>query len=488
MIKNKNEDFFCKVNRVTRVKVEVDGDIWKAEWRVKFHIDFGKFALPYVVRDSAKKFLKRRLSRVGPACIDLVKNMLRFLSSNWASRWENFADIKLIDWMALWNSPPVAGRRIVRSELKKFYRFCSEQYIAGADVFVSVEISSWVADIDDGHYRDLLTWHEERGAMTTTEQELLRRHLLTAIEGENVKEHFIRIFLLACFETLKRPSQISAMSADALTEIEAPDKKMQYFLRVPKAKRQIGRKSELWPISDSLALEIRNYSANFDVSDSQNKFNLLLVGDGLRTERPKFQISYYIAKWVIGRNIISPRTHRRLVVTPYRIRHTGATALAMQGISLPEIQYILEHDSPASSQVYIDAIGSELAPMLEKIDRRVGYIFSGLNEEFFKGSVQGYLLDKKILIPVVDTPAVVGSCGFNGHCETHPFFHCYNGCRYFIAWQGADHSRSLAYIESELARWESAEGLYERSKAIKDFERIRVAITDVIKRVEENNA
>jgi len=487
-VMNEDQNFSCKVNKITRVPVKVNGEKWEADWKFKHHIDFGKFELPTVVITSAKEYLRKRLSSVGPNSIDSAKNMLGRLSLLWNKGWFDFSNMKLVDWMRLWNYEPIAGRRVARLEIKKFYKFCSDHSIAGADDFVAVEISSWIADIDDGHYRDLLSWHEERGAMTTTEQEIFRRNLHEEVENETVREHFTRVFLWVCLETLKRPTQISGMSADALVKIQAHDGDVQYFLRIPKAKRQQGRKPELWPITNSLASEIIGYSAYLEVSSAQKQFNSLFVGDGLHKSRPKYNISAYTQRWVVSRNIVSPRTRKHLVITPYRVRHTGATALAMHGTPLREIQYILEHDSPSSSQVYIDVIGSELAPLLGKIDRKTGYIFSGLNEEFFKGSVQGYLLDKKILIPVVDVPAVVGSCGFNGRCDKHPFFQCYNGCKYFIAWKDADHSRSLAYIENELARWEAAEGLHERSKAIKDFERIKVAITDVIHRVASDYA
>jgi hypothetical protein len=488
MTEVENKDFFCKVSGRVKVKVKVDNESWVVVWRKKYQINFELFELPPVLIAAAKQYLRSRLSNTGPFCIDTIKRFLRFLSANWNQSWVDLSDIKLIDLMALWNLPPVRGRTVRRLEFKRFYKYCCDESLSGADVFVSGEITSWIANIDTSHYNDLLTWHEERGAMTTSEQELLRRFLQSADEGETVNERFTRIFLLACFETIKRPSQILEMKSDALVEILSEGKDNQYFLRVPKAKKQLGRKAELWPITNSLAFEIIKYSALKKVSSAQEKFDLLLVRDGTQEALPRYNVSSLISRWVRVRNIVSPRTNRLLVVTPYRIRHTGATALAMQGTSTAEIQYILEHDSPFASQAYIDAIGSELAPLLSKIDRKVGYIFTKLNDGFFKGSVQNYLLDKKVLIPVVHAPAVVGSCGFNGRCDKHPFFQCYNGCRYFIAWRDADHSGSLAYVENELARWESAEGLNERSKAIKDFERVRVAITDVINRIDKNHA
>jgi site-specific recombinase XerD len=488
MTKSNNNDFYCRVNGSTKVNVKVEGESWVVVWKTKYQINFDHYKLPDVIVSAAKKYLRSRLSRSGPHSICSTQQLLVFLSKNWERSWMDFSDIKLIDFMALWNLAPVRGRTAIRHQLKRFYKYCYEESLAGADVFMSGEITSWVATYDGSYYRDLLTWHEERGAMTTSEQELLRRFLQSEGERETINQRFTRIFLWACFETIKRPSQILEMKSDALIEIKLDGKDTQYFLRVPKAKKQLGRKPELWPITNALASALITYSALGKVSSAQQRFDLLLVRDGTNEVYPIYNVSSLISRWVRSRNIISPRTNKLLTLTPYRIRHTGATALAMQGTSSTEIQYILEHDTLTASQVYIDAIGSELAPLLSKVDRKVGYIFTKLNEEFFKGSVEGYLLDKKVLIPVVNAPAVVGSCGFSGRCDKHPFFQCYNGCRYFVAWRDADHSRSLAYVESELSRWESAEGLHERSKAIKDFERIKVAIIDVIKRIDKENA
>lgn len=475
--------FFCKVNGAVKVAVKVAGPKWSAVWKRKFQIDFDCFKLPSVMIVVAKQYLRFRLSTCAPHCMESTRQLLRFFSENWMSSWADLSDIKLIELMALWNLPSAKKGRVIKLEIKRFYRYCSENEVAGADIFVAGEIEGWSATLDSPYYKNMLMWHEEKGAMTSSEQELLRQTLISEHERETVSDQFTRIFLWACFETVKRPSQILEMKSDALVEVAGTGGQREYFLRIPKSKRQLGRQPELWPISNLLASEIVKYSSNEQVSRSQLRLGLLLVRDGRQKVHPVYNTSEIISRWVRKREIISQRTNKLLVVTPYRIRHTGATALAMQGVSSAEIQYILEHDSAGAAQIYIDAIGSELAPLLRKVDRKVGYIFTRLNEEFFKGSVQKELLGKRILIPIVEVPAVVGSCGFNGRCDKHPFFQCYNGCKHFIAWAAADHSKSLEYINNELERWELSEGITERSKAIKDFEQVGSAIKDVIRRI-----
>lgn len=483
-----NECFDCKVNGVVRVRVDVLGSNWSVFWRRKYYLDFDEFSLPAIIINSAKKYLKARLLVSGPDCMTTTKQLMKFLSNNWVADWSDLSDIKLVNLMSLWNAPVASQSRTIRLALKRFYKFCCDKHLAGADVFVVGEIDSWLATADCRYYKDILMWHEERGAMTTSEQELLRIALHSEIGNESIMAHFTRIFLLCCFETIKRPSQILDMKADALIEVKVTANDSQYFLRIPKVKKQLGRRPELWPITESLAAEIIKYSSNDAVAQAQVNYGLLMVRDGTQKYHPMYDTSQIVGGWVKKRNLMSHRTGKLLAVTPYRIRHTGATALAMQGVSSSEIQYILEHDSPSASQTYIDAIGSELAPLLSKVDRKVGYVFTQLNESFFKGGVESYLLDRKILIPVVEAPAVVGSCGLSGRCNKHPFFQCYNGCSYFIAWADADHSKSLKFVNSELERWEKSEGVVERSKAIKDFQRVSSAITDVIKRIENYDA
>ncbi len=474
------EKFYCRVNNSKKIEVSVVGEVWVATSTTRYAIDFGKYdKLPVAVIKAAKLYLRQKLSSAGPSCIDGVRNILRFLSDKWSPSWSDFSSIKLIDWMALWNSDS-KNMYLTRNGLKSMYGFCSENFLLGAEMITAAELRSWTSSKHELHYKDILTWHEERGAMNSPEQERLLRELKKTEPHMGVGDLFSRILILAAHETLKRPCQLKEMKRDALVVIQHESGNPQYFLRIPKVKMQTGRKAELWPISNYLGELIKSYSAVEKIGKTQVEHDLLLVNSGVSCW---FEPSLVVKRWCAKRNIISPRTGKPLVLTLYRLRHSGATALAMQGVASSEIQYILEHDSPFACQAYIDAIGSELAPALEKVNRKLGNLFSTLNESFFKGHIVDELVDRKILIPLVEVPAVVGSCGFKGTCDKHPFLECYNGCQYFLAWRNADHRRALKYVEEELSRWEKSEAMHDRSKAIKDFERIVFAIKNVISRI-----
>ncbi len=426
--------------------------------------------------------LRNRLQQSGPNAISLMACLLRVLSDCWQDRWPDLSPLTLLDITVIWGCDLALRNRDCRKELARFYQYCAGQGYAGADAGIAARIGSWNCKKNRKLYRNLLSWHPEFGAMTASEFETVRIEVSSRPQDESWNGSYIRILLWICTETLKRPGQILEMESDALSKVENHDGSVSYFLTVPKSKRQLGRASEKWPITNALAADISKFSENLDVKGAQRQCNRLLVSVRASPDKPGYSLQLSINRWVRSRKIFSHRTGELMHLTPTRIRHSGATALALRGMPVPQIQYILEHDSPDSCYVYIDAIGSELCPLIEKVDRKLGGIFTGLLESYFLGHVEdgGGI---PILIPLVEMPAVVGGCSSKITCTKHPFFSCYNGCRHFIAWRKADHSRALDYIQAELDRWRSAEGLYDRSKSINDFERVYAAIVAVINRI-----
>jgi hypothetical protein len=228
----------------------------------------------------------------------------------------------------------------------------------------------------------------------------------------------------------------------------------------------------------------------------QHRYDRLIVWESVSLiEREQLSspiVKSQIKAYVLGLDIISPRTGKPLHITPYRLRHTSATRMAMQGVSRDVIQNILEHDDSTSADAYIDAVGTELVPAIERADRNLGGLFKGLNDIFFKGKVTKELKNEKVFIPIFNAnPMPIGSCGLDsskhGTCKKQPFTACYDGCPSFLAWRDADHTKSLQYVERELERWNSAEGHNARSKAMKDFERLHHAISEVISQIGEGD-
>lgn len=396
------------------VFVNVDGPLIRAKWRGKgCKLNLAGWLLPEEIILTVHAYAKWRLESMAPPVLNSINNLLKFLEGKWQVGWANFSPVplmQLIDWIVNETSE-------LRTELRKFYSYCAKEGVCGADEIYSIEL-------DDFRFprakplEAVLNWHETKGAMTGAEQELVRKKMMARSEDETVTEMTTRLYVWILFETLKRPSQIADMQANALWKpVESEDQ--QYFLRIPKVKYQAGRPDDIWPITNELANEIIFYSSSEFVQHAQQKTNTLLVSAKLGM-RGRHGVN--LNKWSKAEGIVSPRTFKPLKITPYRIRHSAATQMAMEGASSEEIQHVLEHDSEYAVRTYIDSLASNLCPLLDQVGRNLGGLFLQLNDYFFKGEVVDRDGGAPILIPSVSVPAVIGSCGKKGSCGSHPFF------------------------------------------------------------------
>lgn len=467
----------CMADKRNPFFIDVSTFRIEAEWkRQKYWVDLSIFKLPVSLLSAVKEYVVFKLGVGTPRLLLIVRNNMRYLESVWCDDWVDFSDLSLGMLFKL----IVGGRVGEVDEFRRIYKYCAANSLAGADEIHALEISSIKIQLSKDS-RAILEWDQTRGAMTSAEQELVRRAMVFGKDAESISDYTSRLFTWISFETLKRPGQISEMTADSLWVPDPNAENIEYFLRIPKAKAQIGQEPELWPITERLAKEIKNYSSVPKIGEAQQNSERLLVT--LRKGK-KFSLGRMMTRWCVRQGIISPRTNDLLVLTPYRIRHSGATQMAAQGASSDELQYILEHDSITAAKAYIDCLASEFCPLLERVNRKLGGVFTELNGIFFSGGIGDKSVGYPVLIPTINAPAAVGSCSKNGMCGQHPFFNCYNGCRYFIAWRDADHEKSLKYLENEFARWGAAEGGKDRSKVLKDLERVYQAVKDVIHRIE----
>ncbi len=268
----------------------------------------------------------------------------------------------------------------------------------------------------------------------------------------------------------------------------------EYFAFIKPVKAQTGDPERWWPIPEALYHEMVRYSEYSSVAILQKKYDRFFVidktslqGFGLSsTQAVNTSLREYVKRTL---KLISPRTNEPLHINPNRIRHTGATRLAYSGVPRDIIAEILEHDCPESCQAYIDAVGSELCPSIDRADRNMGSLFMQLNHAYFNGKVVEQLASQPIVIPdfTTPTPLFVGACGRDtykeGQCSKHPFIGCYNGCPDFLAWREADHHRALDFAEKELDRWREASGHKDQASTIKEYEELKDNIIRVINRI-----
>jgi integrase len=472
--------------------IDVTSQIWRAIWKGRvFELNWNNITLPDQIIEAVKFVfsLKLKSGRVAATHIGGIKSMLKRLQKNWPSECRSFSTFDISVFIKVWDGLTSHNKQLFRQIFKEI----SDTGKFGADARLVLIINKWKIRNNEKTLRHVLAWNPDSGSLTSAEFELVIDALKKTPGYENAKNMAIRILCLILIETVKRPQQILSIKTEDLKIIE--NKGITgYFLEIPKSKFQTGAPPELWPISTGLAEQIVLFSRRASVSLLQSKYNRLIVWKC--TSLAEYgQLDALIAKneilaYINKLNIISPRTNKLLHITPYRFRHTGATRMAMQGVSRDVIQHILEHDNCTSAQAYIDAIGSDLVPAIERADRNLGDLFKGLNEIFFKGKVTQKLEGEKVFIPIFNSnPMPVGSCSLDaikhGPCKKQPFTACYDGCPSFLAWKEADHRKALQYVESELERWSAAEGHNARSKAIKDFERLHHAISEVISQIEK---
>jgi len=193
-----------------------------------------------------------------------------------------------------------------------------------------------------------------------------------------------------------------------------------------------------------------------------------------------------IQSWVSEKGIVSPRTGEPLSLTLRRVRHSGATHMAMQGYSLQLIADMLQHDYAESARYYIDSVGTEFIPVFEKLNGNLGGRLSALQDSWFRGKIvnRSHSIKKPIIVPKVDAPAVVGACGNKNSCSVHPLFNCYS-CQHFLAFREADHGKVLDYLRGEYEHWRSAEPASYASKVAKDFDRAAVGVRQVLSQLSE---
>lgn len=498
----------CEFNPEEPVWIDVSSDLWSATYSGTQHVcNWDRLGLPNPLTKALQPIVQQRLQHKSPGYLRQLANCLRDFAvsadEHGIDLGNSFAGLDAPSFLLIWESMGSHSRSMIRS----LYKECADKNVAGASYALAQEIKGWKARSEIVHLREVVQWNPEQGAFTAAEWEIVRGFL----EHWDLNEHphviASKIFGRIMTETLKRPSQIWSMPKDALWVVPSSDGPDEYFLRIPKAKAQTGERPGVWQITESLGKAIQEYSQIPEIRTLQEQVNRLAVLPG-RQGTPRWvqygQVDAQSGKTCLqnlvrNEELISPRTGQVINLTPYRIRHTGGTAMALQGIAREQIQEILEHDSPFTCDAYIQAVGSDLMPALERAtDRGVGEVFAILSEAyFFKGTITDDIGKKAIAIPTVNlheppandapVPAVVGGCGKHGACTKHPFWACYNGCPHFLAWKEADHRKSLDYVESELTRWSKAEGGKERSKLYKDFDRIAASIREVVQQVEAVN-
>jgi len=472
------------------VWIQVGMNRWRARYLKNTHVISWPRSLDPEFSAAARRIVHERMKSQAPSSLSryaLIVNAIaeRSKTHGVVINSSSFGNIDTVS--SIWSALTPGGKVTFR----EMYRHFVDLDLCGADRSVADRMREWKARNNVQTLRDVIRWDPDRGALSTSELEVLRRVLEDPTQDNTDADHFVRMSLRIYLATLRRPSQILQIGSDGLRRVTSNCGE-QFFLKIPKVKGQAGAESDWEAIPSFLAWDIEAYRNRPAIARLCRKSDLLLPHVIRGDEQAELSTAYFnsVCKaWFKRRNIVSPRTKRTMSFAMTRLRHTGATQMAMQGYARQLIQDVLQHDSPESANAYIDSVGADTLPLFEKMDDRLGSRFSHLKNAWFFGRIveADQFTGSPIIVPTPSAPAIVGACGNPAPCVLHPLFSCYS-CQHFLAFRQADHLKTLAYVEQEYARWRDAEIGSSRSKAMKDFERIAVGVRDVIDRIERGKS
>ena len=443
------------------VFVNIDKSVWvldQGQVEYACRINWNEIALPSRVKEVFQHGIAEKLLRQSASSLNNYRLMLERIGNSYAQKAievDFLSDLEQIAY--LWDKWFRPSDRIC---FRSLYEILVHDGLAEADYQIHQHLQWWSARTDVQSLRPVLEWNPETGALTTAELEVLRQELYRPFDYRKLPPcyHFAKIVTWAFMATLRRTAQILKVSSDGLKRVTSPDGHEEAFLAIPGSKAQTNSGTSWERIPVPLANEIDAYRARSDVAhlaavDPHLLF--LVTKKGIRGVTIAATIRAIITSWVKKRNLISPRTKKLMKISMNRLRHTGATQLAMQGCPRSVIQTALQHDSPISAQAYIDSVGADTLPILEQVDRRLGGKFSQIKDAYFIGKIvsENQTDAPRVIVPDRVAPAVVGACGNADRCPFHPLFSCYS-CIHFLAFKEGNHSKALDHVEEKAASWE----------------------------------
>lgn len=476
------------------VWVRVEGSIWstRVDGRLT-SIDWTKVSLPGPMVEAFRSAAISRLRRVTRAELAVLRSMLRDLSKVMRMHPE-LPQNDLGDWTPTHLTRALlAMRPTYASYMRSYYAEmvalglpgCTEDRL---DMLSTVKLRRGKETMSE-----VRTWDPQHGALTTAELEHLRRSLLPPDEDESDTEHFARVFLRTLVALGRRPSQLLAVAADGIGRFEK-DPRLPAVIRVPGAKHQRNDRPRLYDLPDDLFDDLQRYAQRPAVQEAQGRFGHFFVTPVTAQSRASGprdtgNTDIRLKDWIKNRGLVSPRTGKPMHITATRLRHTVATQLMRKGWDLADIREFLEHSGDNMVLAYLDAVGNDLAPALERANRALGGLFSELSGHFLGTVVSrpGGKIEKPILVPSVTNRAVIGQCGFGATCPKSPFSACLSGCPHFLFFKDADVDAARQHIAEEHERWRAAEPSAQRARAHDDFARMERGLLEAREIAEKMN-
>lgn len=489
-VSNTGAKYIQNLNRIAEpVYLRIDGDVWRTRHSGRVvRIDWTELSLPAKLKSELKQVLVERLRDRVPAEMAVARQMcatLARIGPEVADLDRSIGALQASELVSL-----VLALKQTSSSYGAYFRALYEDLVdsglpgcttAKIEQLEQIRLSGNVA------LSQVRTWDPETGALTTAELEVLRRNLLPPTHKENDTEHFARVFLRTLTALGRRPNQLLGVPSDGIGRPKQ-DNRLPAVIKVAGSKWQRNDPPRLYDLPDDLFDDLMRFTQRPKIRAAQECFGYFFVTPitaQTRAQGPKDpgNCNQRLQDWISRMGIISPRTGKPLHVTATRLRHTVATQLARKGWSKEDIQEFLEHQSDSTVLAYLDAVGNDLTPALERSDRALGGLFTELTNTFQGKVVTRPIgkVEKPIVVPSPENKAVIGQCGLAGTCPKSPFSACLGGCAHFLFFKDADVDAARAYIHGEHQRWRLAEGNAQRARAHDDFARMDAGLLEAQK-------
>jgi hypothetical protein len=319
--------------------------------------------------------------------------------------------------------------------------------------------------------------HETKGPLSPDEKLLVSRSL-TAGKGTDRD----RVIVMLHLELGLNPNSASRLKNKDFKRFQIGDI-VEYQLDVPRLKKRTAhRETKRRPISKRLGELIEKLQ--------QDEAEAPLL-HWLTYSDPEDVIRQSMKRFVDEADLVSPRTRKRLSLSPRRFRVTLATQMAEEGASKFQIAEVLDHSDLQNVNVYVET-ASTIADYVEEatdhalrplVSRFLGKIVDSVEAQAFE-DIPNRIIPAEVphlLLPLLDAGGV-GLCGRDvrkdGLCRLFPPLSCYL-CPSFAALRSGPHRELLESIENFTREWK---GRVDQ-RILAQLDDVRVAISQVIEQL-----
>jgi hypothetical protein len=319
--------------------------------------------------------------------------------------------------------------------------------------------------------------HETKGPLSPDEKLLISRSL-TAGKGADRD----RVVVMLHLELGVNPNSTARLKNQDFRRFQVGDA-VEYQLDVPRVKKRTAhRETKRRPISRRLGELIEKLQRG-------GAEEPLLYW--LTSARPEADIAQSLKRFAAAADLVSPRTQKRLQLSPRRFRFTLATQMAEEGASKFQIAEVLDHSDLQNVAVYVET-ASTIIDQIEKatdqalkplVNRFLGKIVDSVEAPAFEG-VPNRIIPAEVPhlpLPLLDAGGV-GLCGRDvrkdGLCRLFPPLSCYL-CPSFAALRSGPHRELLESIETFIRAWENRVD----KRILRQLDEVRIAIRQVLERL-----